>query len=156
MFVRGFKDYLVSQIQTSGLENPVLIKSYIRRVLSTGYGTYNLIKCLKGSRTPCARISNIKSRKNRREHRYRKLEKMGRKEERIPKNRQDLLRLSVRQIHVRKFVLLLIIIATIFDKITERQPPIFFNLITRQISPLNILHQEAPQTQGLMYVSAFH
>ena len=74
----------------------MLIKYYIRRVLTTGYGAIKFIKFLRGSRAPRACISNIKSKNKRREHRYRKLEKRGRKEERLyfqkPKNREDLVR----------------------------------------------------------------
>ena len=81
MFVRGFRDYLVSYLQDLGIENPVLIKSYIIRVLATGYGTINYKKFLKGSRASHACISNIKSTKNRIEHCSLKLEKKGRKEE---------------------------------------------------------------------------
>ena len=47
------------------------------------YGTYNFIKCLKGSVAPGARISNIKSGKKRREHRSSKNEKKRKKEERL-------------------------------------------------------------------------
>ena len=76
-----------------GLEKPVLIKSYKGQVLATGYRTYDFIKCFKGYGAPHARISNIKSRKKKREHRSRKLEKRGRKEEIYiftkPKNRED-------------------------------------------------------------------
>ena len=65
-----------------------------------GYETINFIKCLKGSRATRARISNIKSRKKRREHPSRKLKKgEGRKKDFIfqyPKNREDLIRCSVR------------------------------------------------------------
>ena len=61
----------------------MLIKYYIRRVLATGYGAYNFIKFLKRSGASCACISNIRSRKKRREHRYCKIEKRGRKEERL-------------------------------------------------------------------------
>ena len=64
-----------------GLENPVLRKSYIRRVLSTGYITINFINLFKGYRATRASISNIKSRKKRIKHRSRKIEKMRRKEE---------------------------------------------------------------------------
>ena len=83
MFFRGFRNYLVSYILASGLENPMLIKSYIRQVLTTGYGTINFIKKLKGSGAPRASISNIKSRNNRIEHHSCKLEEMVRKEERL-------------------------------------------------------------------------
>ena len=72
-----------------GLEDPVPIKSYIRRVIAMGYGKINVIKCLKGSRATRARISNIKSRKKIREHRYRKLEKgEGRKKDFIFQNKK--------------------------------------------------------------------
>ena len=78
----------------------MLIKYYIRRVLATGFGAIKFIKLLKGSRAPRARISNIKSKNKRREHRYRKLEKRGRKEERLyfskPENKEDLVGCSVR------------------------------------------------------------
>ena len=73
--VRVLRDYLVSYLKTLGLGKPVLRKSYIRRVLAMGYGTINFIKCLKGSRATHARISNINSRKKRREHHSHKLEK---------------------------------------------------------------------------------
>ena len=46
-----------------GLENPVVIKYFIRSVLATGYETINFIRFLKGSRETYARISDIKSRK---------------------------------------------------------------------------------------------
>ena len=60
----------------------MLIISYIRRVLATGYKIINFIKFLKGSRVPHARISNIKSGKKRREPRSRKIEKeKGRKKD---------------------------------------------------------------------------
>ena len=65
-----------------------------------GYGTYNFIKYFKGSGVPRASILNIKSRKNRREHCYRKLKKgKGRKKYflfQTPKNSEDLVRCSVR------------------------------------------------------------
>ena len=80
--VRGFKEYLVSWLRTTGLENHVLIIYYIRRVLATGYKIINFIKFLKVFRATRDRISNIKSRKKRREHRSRKLEKgEGRKKD---------------------------------------------------------------------------
>ena len=78
----------------------MLIKSYIRRVLAKGYIIINFIKCFKGSRSTHALTSNIKSRKKIREHCSRKLGKRGRKKERLyfpkPKNREDLVRCSVR------------------------------------------------------------
>ena len=87
-----------------GLEKPVLIKSYIRQFLAMGYGTIKSIKFWKGYRAPRDRISNIKSRRKRREHCSRKLGKRGRKEERLyftkPKNRENQVRSSVRYIHV--------------------------------------------------------
>ena len=82
-FFRGFRDYLVSWLQDTGLEKHVLIKSYIRRFLAMGYGTINFIKFLKGSRETRARISNIKSKKKRRERRSHKHEKSTRKKERL-------------------------------------------------------------------------
>ena len=66
-----------------GLENPVLIKFYIRRVLATGYVTINFIKFLKGSRSTRDRILNINSKKKIREYSYCKLEKRRRNEERL-------------------------------------------------------------------------
>ena len=100
MFFRGFKYYLVSYLRGSDYRNPELVKYYIRGVLATGYGTYNFIKYFKGSGVPRARIINIKSRRKRREHRSRKIEKRRRKEEIFyfpkPKNREDLVRFSVR------------------------------------------------------------
>ena len=78
MFVRGFRDYLVSYIRALGLENPVLTKSYIRRVLATGYGTINFTRFLKGSRATGACILNIKSIKKIREHFLVNLRKEGR------------------------------------------------------------------------------
>ena len=91
MFVRGFKDYLVSYLRALGSRNTKLIKYHIRQVLATGYGAYNFIKYFKGYVVPRARILNIKSIKKRREHCYRKLKKRIRKEEIIdfpkPKNR---------------------------------------------------------------------
>ena len=68
----------------------MIIISYIRRVLATGYELINFIKCLKEYRTPCACISNIKSRKKIREPCSRKLEEIRRKEERLyfPKPRK--------------------------------------------------------------------
>ena len=85
----------------------MLIISYIRRVLATGYGIISFIKCLKGSRSTRASISNIKSRKKRREPRSRKIEKIRRKEELLyfqkPKNREDIIICSVIYIHVRHF-----------------------------------------------------
>ena len=78
----------------------MLIKSYIRRVLATDYRTYNFVKYFKGSGVPPARILNTKSRKRRRERHSSKLEKRIRKGERLsfpkPKNREDLVRCSVR------------------------------------------------------------
>ena len=71
----GFGDYLVSKLQTTGLENAVLIKFYKGTFLATGYETINFIKCLKGSIATRARISNISSRHNRREHVSRKPQK---------------------------------------------------------------------------------
>ena len=65
-----------------------------------GYGTYNFVKYFKGGGVPRACIINTNSRKSRSEHRYRKLEKRRRKEVRLyfpqPKNREDLVRCSVR------------------------------------------------------------
>ena len=98
------KDLLVSQLHASGFRNPKLIKSYIRRGLAMGYGTYKFVQYFKWYGVPCARILNTNSRKKRREHCSRKLKKRRRKEERLSfsrtKNRQDLVRFSVRQIHV--------------------------------------------------------
>ena len=91
-----------------GLENPVLRKSHIRQVLATVYVIINFIKSYKGSISPRTRISNIKIRKKRREHPYRKLEKRGRKEEGLsfpkPKKIEDLIRCSVRYIRIRHVV----------------------------------------------------
>ena len=58
-----------------GLENPVVIKYFIRSVLATGYETINFIRFLKGSRETYACISDIKSRKKRREPCSRKLKR---------------------------------------------------------------------------------
>ena len=65
MFVRGLKDYLVSQIRAPGFRNPELIKSYIRLVLATGYGTYNFLKYFKRCGVPRACILTINIRKKR-------------------------------------------------------------------------------------------
>ena len=65
------------------LGNHALIISYIRHVVATDYKIINMIKRLTEYRSPCACISNIKSRKKRRKPRYRKLEKSRRKEERL-------------------------------------------------------------------------
>ena len=46
--VCDFRDYIVSYLQTTGFKNPMLIVSYIRRVLATGYEAINFIKYLKG------------------------------------------------------------------------------------------------------------
>ena len=60
----------------------MLIISYIRRVLATGYKVINFIKILKGYRSPRACISNIKGREKIREPRSCKLEKgEGRKKD---------------------------------------------------------------------------
>ena len=69
----------------------MLIISYIRRVLATGYKIINFIKCLKVYIATRTRISNIRSRKKRREPRSRKIEKKRRKEERLsfPKPKID-------------------------------------------------------------------
>ena len=92
MFVRGFKEYLVSYLQASGFRNPVLIKYYIGQVLATGYRKYNFIKYFKGSGVPCAYILYIMGRRKRREHCSRKPEKRRGKEERLsfpkPKNKK--------------------------------------------------------------------
>ena len=70
---------LSSLLATShGLRKPRAYKYHIRLILSTGYGTIDFIKLLKGYRATHARISNIKGRKKRREHRYCKLEKRRR------------------------------------------------------------------------------
>ena len=61
----------------------MIIISFIRRVLATGYKLINFIKYLKEYREPRARISNIKSRNKAREPCSHKLEKMRRKEERL-------------------------------------------------------------------------
>ena len=68
----------------------MIIISFIRRVIATGYKVINFIKCLKEYREPRARISNINIRKKIREACSRKLEKMRRKEEKIyyPKPRK--------------------------------------------------------------------
>ena len=58
------------------------IKSYIRRVLATGYVTINFIKFLKGSGASRACILNINSRKKRKNI-SRKLGKRIMKEERL-------------------------------------------------------------------------
>ena len=83
-----------------GFRNPELIKAYIIRFLATGYGTYNFVKCFKGSGVPRAHILNTNSRKKRREHFSHELEKRKSKEEILyflePKNREDLVRCSVR------------------------------------------------------------
>ena len=42
--VRGFRDSLVSYLQTTGLAKTAFIISYIRRVLATGYEIINFIK----------------------------------------------------------------------------------------------------------------
>ena len=55
------------------LENPVLIKSYIGQFLATGYKTIKFINLFKGYRALLTRISNMNSRKKRREHRSSKL-----------------------------------------------------------------------------------
>ena len=76
----------------------MLIKSYKRRVLATGYGTINFIKLLKGSRATCAPISNINNKKEKREHRSRKLEKReGRKKHSLfqTSKKEDIIRCSV-------------------------------------------------------------
>ena len=84
----------------------MLIISYLRRVLATVYKIINIIKCLKGSRSTCARISDINSRKKIIEPCYCKLEKRIWKEERIffpkPKNREYPIRCSVRWIHIQQ------------------------------------------------------
>ena len=75
MFVCDFRDYIISYLRASGFKKTVLIKYYIRGVLATGYEIINFIKCLKVSRSPRARISDIKSRKTRIEHRSCKIKK---------------------------------------------------------------------------------
>ena len=78
----------------------MIIKCYIRRVLSTGCETIKFLKSLKGSGATRARISNIKSRKKRIEHRSRIIEKEEvRKKDFLfqnQKNREDTVRLSMR------------------------------------------------------------
>ena len=59
----ALKYYLVSYLRALGFRNPELIKSYIRRGLAMGYGTYNFVKYFKVSGVPCARILNEKIRK---------------------------------------------------------------------------------------------
>ena len=67
MFFCVLKDYPVSWPRASKFRNPELVKSYIRRVLAMGYGTYNFVKYFKGSGVPRACILNTKIRKKRRE-----------------------------------------------------------------------------------------
>ena len=85
----------------------MLIISYIRRVPATGYEIINFVKCLKGSRETRALISNINTRKKRRYPLSSKLLKSRIKEESIsfpkPKNREYLIRFSVRYIHVPQY-----------------------------------------------------
>ena len=89
IFVRGLKDYLLSYLRASGFRNTELIKFYIRRVLATGYRTYNFFKYFKGSGVPRARVLNTKSRKKRRKHRSCKLEKgEGRKRDFLFQNQK--------------------------------------------------------------------
>ena len=78
--------------------NTDLIKSYIKRVLTTGYGTYNFVKDFKGYGVPCDCSINTKSRKKRIENLYRKLEKRIKKEERLsfPKPKK---RVSSKMLH---------------------------------------------------------
>ena len=82
----------------------MLIKSYIRRVLATVDKRINFIKFLNRSRTTRACISNMNSRKNRREPRSLKLEKVeGRNKDFLFQNQtnsEDLVRCSVICTHV--------------------------------------------------------
>ena len=77
--VCGFRDYLVPKLRSTLFINHVLVISYIRRLLVTGYKVLNIIKCLKGYTVHGARISNVKSRKQRREPHSCKLGKSRRK-----------------------------------------------------------------------------
>ena len=66
MFVRGLKDYLVSELLSLIFINTDLIKYYLGRGLATRYGTYNFVKYFKGSGLPRACILNTNIRKKRR------------------------------------------------------------------------------------------
>ena len=80
---------MVSYLRDSGFRNTKLIKSYIRQVLTTGYRTYKFVKYFKGSGVSRACILNTKSRKKRREHCSRKLEKVeGRKKDFLFQNQK--------------------------------------------------------------------